>query len=514
MCFDEVVHPPSKPSTIARTEVDCEGQGETSTITLWSLEEHPERLGEFLEFDELWPPFMLQDPLGLLLTKVGALVASSMYVIVDESSDTVLGRAVSIPVHWSIDDALPKRGWDAAIEAGIECITMGLTPRCLCALEITLGLSSRGSGLSRRVLELLRQSAIDRSFEGLVAPVRPTKKAFHLNMAMSDYLSARTDGGFLVDPWLRVHQELGAEVDSTADISMTIAATFDEWAEWTGTDPGTIEAPEMAVEGGLAPVLLDHHNRTGTYVEPNVWCKHRLADFAGLAAASDAEIDLRDTDSVPVPPQIPEGWQVAVAEDRLVHEAEQLEYRTFMAAGYCEPSETSRVVEFEPWRDASEFVTVLSPDGHVQGAVRMVVGDFGDLPAASFERYESFPPDPLLEYASLSVSPECRKSGVAEWLFRAVWQQMLRHGAAGMVAIGEQWLLETLNEVHGLGFQQLGPSRWYMGGDCFIMGTDTTSLIARLKRQPSFFRWATTEIDLRDLPRPDVRSAIAELRRS
>jgi hypothetical protein len=62
-----------------------------------------------------------------------------------------------------------------------------------------------------------------------------------------------------------------------------------------------------------------------------------------------------------------------------------------------------------------------------------------------------------------------------------------------------------------LGFIQLGPSRPYMGGDCFPMGCEFSQLIRRLKRQPSFFRWAAQQIDLRDLPEPTVREAVASV---
>ena len=217
-------------------------------------------------------------------------------------------------------------------------------------------------------------------------------------------------------------------------------------------------------------------------------------------------------DTVPVPPDLPPGWRVVGAGDSHVDDAERLEYEVFLAAAFCEASAESRVAEFEPWREASAFEVVLSETGEVRGAVRIIVGPYDLLPVGKFGRDRPWPDDPVLEYASLAVSTRERGAGVAEALYRAVWQQSLRLGVEGIVAIGESWLLDILNGVYDFGFQQLGPSHWYMGGDCFPMGTSIRDLIARLRNQPSFFRWVSAEIDLRDLPTPLVRDAVRDLR--
>jgi hypothetical protein len=222
--------------------------------------------------------------------------------------------------------------------------------------------------------------------------------------------------------------------------------------------------------------------------------------------------DERAFDTVPVPADLPPGWSVTTASGVLVARAEQLEYRIFHAAGFCDESADRRVAEFEPWRDASSFKVVLSGTGEVRGAVRTLIGNYDRLPVGKFERSSPYPGDPVLEYASLAVPITERGAGVAEALYRAVWQDALRSGVEGLVAIGEDWLLRILNGVYGFGFEQLGPSEWYMGGDCFPMGTGMRELTDRLTRQPSFFRWVSAEIDLRDLPSPATREAVRQLR--
>lgn len=220
----------------------------------------------------------------------------------------------------------------------------------------------------------------------------------------------------------------------------------------------------------------------------------------------------RSLDSVPVPAELPAGWALSTATGEQVAAAERLEYEVFVDVNFCEPSDQKRAIEFDPWREQSVFKIVLNPKREIRGVVRVLIGDYDDLPIGSFPRDRPFPPDPVLEYASLAVPETERNRGVAEALYRGVWQEALRRGTAGMVGIGADWLLGILNETYDLGFVQLGPGRFYMGSECIPVGTDFTSLLSRLKRQPSFFKWAVSELDLRDLPAADVHDAVAEVR--
>lgn len=224
--------------------------------------------------------------------------------------------------------------------------------------------------------------------------------------------------------------------------------------------------------------------------------------------------DEREFDSVPVPPQVPSDWFTGEASGDQVAKAERLEYEVFLAAGFCEPSATGRVAEFEPWRDVTRFQVVVSPDGVVQGTVRVMVGEYGELPVGKFVRDFPYPPDPVLEYASLALPPQQRKAGIAEALYRSVWMQAIRHDASGLVAIAETWLFKILNDTYNFGFVPLGPARWYMGGECLPIGTSMDAVLQRFKRQPTFFKWLSSEIDLRDLAEPDLRETVTAVRDS
>ena len=182
--------------------------------------------------------------------------------------------------------------------------------------------------------------------------------------------------------------------------------------------------------------------------------------------------------------------------------ARDLEYKVFEAQGYCDATPEGRIHEYRHWEDRSRFHVVVTATDQLIATVRTTAGNYDELPVGKFERWDAYPLDPVVEYASLVVAEEARGAGGAEALYRSVVHEAVAIGAQGLVAIGEQWLLDLLNDVYDFGFRQLGPSRWYMGGECFPMGTSMPDLWAHLRaRQPTLYRWfleGIHEVDLRD----------------
>jgi hypothetical protein len=134
---------------------------------------------------------------------------------------------------------------------------------------------------------------------------------------------------------------------------------------------------------------------------------------------------------------------------------------------------------------------VIAHGESVKGVVRSIIGDYPDLPVGHFDTDVPHPTGPVCEYASLAIEPGARGcSGVAEALYRSVWQFAVRAEASGLVAITEQWLLDLLRDHYGIPFRQLGPSEWYMGGDCIPIGSSNRSIAQVLSRtRPSFWRF-------------------------
>jgi hypothetical protein len=87
------------------------------------------------------------------------------------------------------------------------------------------------------------------------------------------YLSWRRPDGTHLDPWLRTHERLGADIVKTAPESYVVTGTVAEWEEWTKMafpDSGAYVVPDA-----LVPIEVDLERDEGVYVEPNVWMVHR-----------------------------------------------------------------------------------------------------------------------------------------------------------------------------------------------------------------------------------------------
>ncbi|MCY1137163.1 hypothetical protein OWR29_04070 [Actinoplanes sp. Pm04-4] len=140
----------------------------------------------------------------------------------------------------------------------------------LCALAAETLRDGRRRGLAHELLGAMREIAARQGLKHLVAPVRPSAKDSYPLMPIERYIHWRRPDGQLLDPWMRVHERLGARVSTPLPHSMLITGTVPEWQSWTGLvfpDPGDYVFPE-----GLATVRIDGDQ--GTYWEPNFWMIH------------------------------------------------------------------------------------------------------------------------------------------------------------------------------------------------------------------------------------------------
>ena len=142
----------------------------------------------------------------------------------------------------------------------------------LCALVIMVPRSLQGRGLSafavRAMLELARRHGLG----ALIAPVRPSWKERYPLVPIERYAGWRRADGLLFDPWMRVHERLGASVLKPEPQSLHISGTVAEWEEWTRmVFPGS---GEYWFPGGLATLRIDRDAGRGVYWEPNVWMHH------------------------------------------------------------------------------------------------------------------------------------------------------------------------------------------------------------------------------------------------
>jgi GNAT superfamily N-acetyltransferase len=220
-----------------------------------------------------WPEFMYHAAVSnRLLKRVIAEYAEFCFYLWDDEREEVVGGGHAIPAAWDGDEAsLPDGGIDAILEARFA--EGAPAPSVLCALQIVIGPEHRGQGLSRRMIERMGEIGQRHGLETLIAPVRPTLKHRYPLAPMERFVNWRRPDGTHVDPWLRTHERLGAEIAKIAPQSFTVSGTVGEWEEWT--EMSFPETGAYIVPGdALVPVEIDREKDEGLYVEPNVWMVH------------------------------------------------------------------------------------------------------------------------------------------------------------------------------------------------------------------------------------------------
>ncbi len=184
--------------------------------------------------------------------------------------DEILARARSIPVWWDgTIEGLPD-GIDGAIARGFE---QG-GANALCALVIMVPRDLQGRGVSAEAVRAMAEIGRSHGLGSLIAPVRPSRKDRYPLVPIESYAAWRRPDGFLFDPWMRVHERLGAATLKPEPRSLRITGTVREWEEWTGM--AFPESGDYWFPGGLATVAIDREEESGRYWEPNVWMRHTL----------------------------------------------------------------------------------------------------------------------------------------------------------------------------------------------------------------------------------------------
>ena len=221
----------------------------------------------------LWPEFMYHDAvLERLFGRVISDYPEFQFYAWDDEREEVVGVGNTVPAAWdSRAETLPDDGIDAVVEGRFADDPP--TPNVLCALQILIAPEYRGQALSSRMIQRMAEIGREHGLDTLIAPVRPNLKHNYPLTPMERYIEWRRADGSLLDPWLRTHERLGAEIAKVAPESSRVPGTVAQWEEWTG-----MVFPESGwyvVPGALVPVEIDRERDEGLYVEPNVWMVHR-----------------------------------------------------------------------------------------------------------------------------------------------------------------------------------------------------------------------------------------------
>ena len=247
------------------------------TFKTFTLRDRPELGDEFERLaEEAWPVFMRQRDergLGRYWPRLFDEFADWQFVVCD-SFERVVAGGHGVPFVWDGTPADLPDGIAAIMERAVRDRKDGRRPTVLSALAAMVGAKHRGEGLSRVVIDTMRGMAAQWRFSALIAPVRPTRKAAYPLTPMERYVQWTDEEGLPLDPWMRVHARMDAEVVLTIPRAMVIAGTVAEWESWT--DMRFPDSGSYVVPGALQPVVIDRERDGGRYEDPNVWMVHRL----------------------------------------------------------------------------------------------------------------------------------------------------------------------------------------------------------------------------------------------
>ena len=215
-----------------------------------------------------WSPFMRHHKIIKPRWEELFIAIPDFQFTICTADEQVVAVGNTIPLHWdgSLED-LPA-GWDDNFERGWQTHDEQLAPTVLSAVSAAVDPSIRQQGLGELILRTMLAIGQKHGLGlGLLATVRPNFKSHYPLIPIEDYADWRLADGSIFDPWLRLHDRLGAKRLVIAHESKNITGTVAQWETWTKhklPQDGHYPLRDM-----LVPLVVE--NGTGTYLEPNVW---------------------------------------------------------------------------------------------------------------------------------------------------------------------------------------------------------------------------------------------------
>lgn len=218
-----------------------------------------------------WPSFLRDDDVNALWPYLYTTFREFQLALCD-SRGAVVAIGNTIPIVWDgTPSGLPDRIADL-IAGAIRAHERGSRFTALSALAAIVDPRHRGEGLSEKVVAAMSRLARRHGLRSLVAPVRPSWKGRYPLTPMKRYVTWTRGDGSSFDPWLRVHQRLGARILRITPRGNTVRATVAEWERRTGLRfprSGRYVVPEA-----FQPIRVDRRRDRVAYQEANVWMRH------------------------------------------------------------------------------------------------------------------------------------------------------------------------------------------------------------------------------------------------
>ena len=235
--------------------------------------ERPDLWERGVASEDVWPEYNLHgDVANKWWGELGSELAHFQFVLCDEDTGDILAEGHTGPFFWDGNDATLPDSFDATLELVFEQHRAGDPVNTLTAFAAEVPRDGTRKGLAEEILRAMRALAERRGLQHLVAPVRPLLKHRYPLVPIDDYVAWRRADGAAFDPWIRVHERLGARISRALPHSFRITGSVADWESWTG-----MEFPasgDYVFPDGLATVHIDRDADRGSYWEPNVWLVH------------------------------------------------------------------------------------------------------------------------------------------------------------------------------------------------------------------------------------------------
>lgn len=224
-------------------------------------------------FSEGFPAFIVADKLAKqYIGRVREMFADLNLLLLDEH-ETPVATGWAIPIRWdgTVGD-LPSGYTDATIRAvrgrerGVAADTV-----VICGAVVSPALTGRG--VAAQLLNALILAGAAGGLARAIAPVRPTLKCAYPLTGIETFMGWTRADGSALDPWIRTHLRMGARILGGAPQSQTMTGTVAEWEQWSGM--ALPASGDYVIPQGLSVLRVDREADLGTYVEPNVWIRHR-----------------------------------------------------------------------------------------------------------------------------------------------------------------------------------------------------------------------------------------------
>jgi GNAT superfamily N-acetyltransferase len=244
----------------------------------FTLRERPELEDEFERLSDVsWPRFLRQkDALGYgqYWPQLYTTWAEWQLLLVDGMGPTI-AVTHAVPLVWDgTADDLPSSIAEILGRAASDRAA-GRAPTALSALAAMIDPRYRGQGMSPAAVRAMVDLARAHGLRSLIAPVRPAAKSAYPLAPMERYVRWENEHGLPLDPWIRVHARMGAEILRVAPRTIVIEGAVADWERWT--DMRFPDSGSYVVPGALQPVVIDRERDEGRYEDPNVWMKHPIA---------------------------------------------------------------------------------------------------------------------------------------------------------------------------------------------------------------------------------------------